>query len=124
MTAFYVAVAFQVVWMIAGQVFRFDPYPYLFLLFLSSQTQLLLMFVIMVGQQVIGRSAARRAEQTYLNAEGVLHACERLQAHLRAQDDAIRHVVESLRPREPGARSNKGPVGGGCGLPVNRPITA
>jgi uncharacterized membrane protein len=124
MTAFYVALAFQVVWMIAGQVFHFDPYPYLFLLFLSSQTQLLLMFVIMVGQQVIGRSAAGRAEQTYLNAEGVLHACERLQAHLRAQDVAIRHVVESLRPREPGARSNNGPVGGGCGLPVNRPITA
>jgi hypothetical protein len=32
----------------------------------------------------------------------VLHACERLQAHLRAQDLAIRHIVDHMtqcRPR-------------------------
>jgi uncharacterized membrane protein len=97
MTAFYVALIFQVGWIVAGQLLGFDPYPYAFLLFLSSQLQLLLMFVIMVGQQVIGRSADKRAIQTYLNAEAVLHACERLQAHLRAQDLAIRHVVEHLQ---------------------------
>ncbi|HEY5358473.1 MAG TPA: DUF1003 domain-containing protein [Streptosporangiaceae bacterium] len=100
MTAFYVAALFQAVWMIAGQALGFDPYPYLFLLFLSSQTQLFLMFVIMVGQQVIGRVAERRATQTYLNAEAVLHGCERLQAHLRAQDLAIRHAVEHLQQRQ------------------------
>src|ERR1700737_5023966 len=61
MTAFYVAVAFQIGWMIIGQALGFDPYPYLFLLFLSSLTQLLLMFVIMVGQQVIGKAADKRA---------------------------------------------------------------
>lgn len=97
MTAFYVALIFQVGWIVAGRLLGFDPYPYAFLLFLSSQLQLLLMFVIMVGQQVIGRSADKRAIQTYLNAEAVLHACERLQAHLRAQDLAIRHVVEHLQ---------------------------
>jgi hypothetical protein len=76
----------------------------LFLLFLSSLTQLLLMFVIMVGQQVIGKAADKRAAQTYLDAEAVLHACETLQAHLRAQDLAIRHVVEHMgqcRPSQP-----------------------
>ncbi|HTS97706.1 MAG TPA: DUF1003 domain-containing protein, partial [Streptosporangiaceae bacterium] len=52
----------------------FDPFPYQFLLFLSSQAQLLLMFVIMVGQRVIGRAADKRADQTYHNAEAVLHA--------------------------------------------------
>ena len=76
MTAFYIAVAFQIGWMIIGQALGFDPYPYLFLLFLSSLTQLLLMFVIMVGQQVIGRTADKRAVQTYVDAEAVLHACE------------------------------------------------
>jgi uncharacterized membrane protein len=105
MTAFYAALIFQVAWMIAGQVAGFDRYPYLFLLFLSSQTQLILMFVIMVGQQVIGRAADKRAARTYLNAEAVLHACERLQAHLRAQDLAIRHVVEQLR-QSPGPRAH------------------
>ncbi len=97
MTAFYAALAFQVAWIIVGQLAGFDPYPFLFLLFLSSQAQLLLMFVIMVGQQVIGRAADKRADQTYLNAEAVLHACERLQAHLRAQDLAIRNVAEHLQ---------------------------
>jgi uncharacterized membrane protein len=110
MTAFYIALFFQVGWIVAGQLLRFDPYPYAFLLFLSSQLQLLLMFVIMVGQQVIGRSADKRTAQTYLNAEAVLHACERLQAHLRAQDLAIRHVVEHVQ-QHPNQR-------GGTGLPA------
>jgi uncharacterized membrane protein len=96
--AFYTATAFQVGWIALAQVkvINFDLYPFPFLLFLSSLLQLLLMFVIMVGQQVNGRTSDKRALQTYLDAEAVLHACERLQAHLRAQDLAIRHVVEHM----------------------------
>ncbi len=114
MTAFYVALIFQTGWVIAGQALGFDPYPYAFLLFLSSQLQLVLMFVIMVGQQVIGRAADKRSAQTYLNAEAVLHACERLQAHLHAQDLAIRHVVEHMQQCTAG-RANGSPAGAGPG---------
>jgi uncharacterized membrane protein len=98
MTAFYVATSLQLGWITLAQtgVIRFDPYPFAFLLFLSSLAQLLLMFVIMVGQQVIGQAADKRSLQTYLNAEAVLHACEHLQAHLCAQDLAIRHVVDHM----------------------------
>ncbi|WP_194918849.1 DUF1003 domain-containing protein [Catenulispora rubra] len=98
MGAFYVATLFQLVWIALAQagVLRFDPYPFAFLLFLSSLAQLLLMFVIMLGQQVLGRAADRRAEMTFRDAEAVLRACERLQAHLRAQDLAIRHVVDHM----------------------------
>jgi uncharacterized membrane protein len=104
MAAFYGAVLFQLGWIALEQlhVITFDPYPYRFLLFLSSLAQLLLMVVIMVGQQVIGRAADSRAVQTFLDAEAVLHACERLQLHLKAQDVAIRHVVahmETCKPR-------------------------
>jgi hypothetical protein len=63
----------------------------------------MLMFVIMVGQQVIGKASDKRAVQTFLDAEAVLHACERLQLHLRAQDLAIRRVVahmQDCRPRQ------------------------
>jgi hypothetical protein len=59
------------------------------------------MFVIMVGQQVIGKASDQRALQTYLDAGAVLHACERLQAHRRAQDFAIRHVVEHMNECRP-----------------------
>jgi uncharacterized membrane protein len=88
MTAFYLAAAFQLGWITLAQlgVIRFDPYPYAFLLFLSSLLHLLLMFVVMVGQQVIGQTADQRSPRTYLNAEAVLHACEHLQHHLCAQD--------------------------------------
>jgi uncharacterized membrane protein len=98
MTAFYLATGFQVGWIILAEsgVITFDPYPFAFLLFLSSLLQLILMFVVMVGQQVIGRASDKRALQTYLDAEAVLHACERLQAHLRAQDLAIKHVVRHM----------------------------
>ena len=98
MTAFYAAALFQLAWIGLAQagILRFDPYPFPFLLFLSSLAQLLLMFVIMLGQQVMGRAADRRAEMTFRDAEAVLHACERLQAHLRAQDLAIRHIVEHM----------------------------
>lgn len=103
MTAFYCATAFQVGWIVLSQlhIITFDAYPYPFLLFLSSLAQLLLMFVIMVGQQVIGRAADKRSLQTYLDAEAVLHACERLQHHLKAQDAAIRHVVAHMTSCKP-----------------------
>jgi uncharacterized membrane protein len=75
MWAFYLATIFQFGWMglaLAG-VIKFDPYPFAFLLFLSSLTQLIFMFIIMVGQDVLGRAGDQRAEQTYLDAEAVLH---------------------------------------------------
>jgi uncharacterized membrane protein len=98
MSAFYLAALFQLAWIVLALtgLQHFDRYPFAFLLFLSSLTQLLLMFVIMLGQQVLGRAADRRAEMTFRDAEAVLHACERLQAHLRAQDLAIRHVVDHM----------------------------
>jgi hypothetical protein len=55
------------------------------------------MFVIMVGHQVLGQQDDKRAAQTYLNTQAVLHGCERLQAHLHAQDLAIRHIVARLQ---------------------------
>jgi uncharacterized membrane protein len=73
----------------SAQIIRFDPYPFALLLFLGNIVQLLLMFVIMVGQQVIGAAADRRAVQTFLDAEATLHECGQLQDHLELQDDLI-----------------------------------
>jgi uncharacterized membrane protein len=91
MWAFYAAAIFQLGWMglaLAG-VIRFDPYPFAFMLFMSSLLQLILEFVIMVGQDVIGRAADSRAQQTYLDAEAVLHECLQLQHHLALQDEVM-----------------------------------
>jgi hypothetical protein len=63
---------------------------------------------------VLGQAAEKRAALTYLNAEAVLRACGRLQAHLRAQDLALRQVVEHMRECQaqlPGEPSGEGGPG-------------
>ncbi|MDY7526328.1 MULTISPECIES: DUF1003 domain-containing protein [unclassified Cryobacterium] len=105
MWAFYFAVFFQFGWIglaLTG-IITFDPYPFAFLLFISSLLQLVFMFVIMVGQDVLGRAGTQRAEQTYLDAEAVVHECRRLQRHLTQQDKAIVAIcnyIESEAPQD------------------------
>jgi hypothetical protein len=57
--------------------------------FLSTLAQLIFMIVIMVGQDVLGRAADRRSEQTFLDAEATLHECRRMKARFTAQDRVI-----------------------------------
>jgi len=96
MWAFYAALAVQAVWIglaVVGAQ-RFDPYPFRFLLFLSSLIQLVLMLVIMVGQEVLGRTADRRSEQTFLDAQAILYECQRLQTRLTRQDRIITSLCD------------------------------
>jgi uncharacterized membrane protein len=94
MQAFYASAFIQVAWIGLADigVQRFDPYPFVFMTFLSTLAQLIFMMVIMVGQDVIGRAADRRSEQTFLDAGAILHECRRMKARLTAQD----RVIDSL----------------------------
>jgi hypothetical protein len=76
----YIWLAVTAIWMLLGsrQLLGFDPYPYPFLLFLGNVVQLLLIFVILLGQQVLGRSADRRAMRTYDYAEAIVVDCEQI----------------------------------------------
>lgn len=89
--AFYTAGLLQLGWIGLAQsnVPWFDHYPYSFLLLLNNLAQLILLFVIMVGQRVLGLAGDRRSEQTFHNAEAILYACRQLEAHLTAQDRII-----------------------------------
>ncbi len=53
-----------------------------------SQTflQLVLLSVIIVGQNVLAAAADKRAEATYNDADAVLHEAVKIQEHLLAQD--------------------------------------
>jgi hypothetical protein len=51
--------------------------------------QLVLLPIIIVGQNVQALAADKRAEQTYKDAEAVLHESLQIQEHLHAQDHAI-----------------------------------
>jgi uncharacterized membrane protein len=98
MWAFYFAALFMGLWMILAQahVLKFDPYPFAFLLFLGNIVQLLLMFVILVGQQVLGAASDKRAVQTYQDAEAILHECLELQRHLTTQDEALDRLITRM----------------------------
>jgi hypothetical protein len=58
--------------------------------------QLVLLPVIIVGQNVQARAADKRAQQTYSDAEAILHECMQLQAHLQAQDAILDDVVRRM----------------------------
>ena len=55
--------------------------------------QLVLLPIIIVGQNVQSAAADRRSEQTYSDAEAILAECVQLQAHLKAQDDVLDDLV-------------------------------
>jgi len=59
--------------------------------------QLVLLPIIIVGQNIQGKAADKRAEQTYKDAEAILHECLQIQAHLVAQDDARANQYAELR---------------------------
>ena len=103
MWAFYAAAGLQFGWIALAQlgVIRFDPYPFAFLLFLSSLAQLIFMFVIMVGQDVLGKAGDNRAQQTFIDAEVILHECLQLQRHLTAQDRLIVKVCDYIHANAP-----------------------
>jgi len=55
--------------------------------------QLVLLSIIMVGQNVQSAAADKRAEATYLDAEAVLHEALEIQNHLAVQDGAIEAIA-------------------------------
>ena len=62
----------------------------------SSFLQLVLLPIIIVGQNIQAAAADKRAEETYKDAEAVLKESEEIQKHLLAQDQAISDIVARL----------------------------
>jgi uncharacterized membrane protein len=92
---FYGVATVMGLWMgFLGRSIFGDNYPFpLMLLVFGGIIQMLLMIAIMVGQQVLGAAADKRATQTYKDAEAILHECQQLQAHLQAQDEAMARIM-------------------------------
>ncbi len=67
-----------------------------------SQTfiQLVMLSVIMVGQNVLGRAADKRAAMTYEDADATLHEAGQLEAHLGLQDEAINSLLDKVEKLE------------------------
>jgi hypothetical protein len=67
-----------------------------------SQTfiQLVMLSVIMVGQNVQGRAADKRAAMTYEDADATFHEAGQIQAHLGQQDEAINALLAKVEKLE------------------------
>ena len=59
--------------------------------------QLVLLSIIMVGQKVEGAAADARADDTYKDAEAILHEALEIQKHLEAQDAYLQKLIEAYQ---------------------------
>ena len=63
--------------------------------------QLVLLPIIIVGQNVQAAAADARSLATYNDASAVLEEAKQIQVHLKVQDDAIRQILEALPASKP-----------------------
>jgi uncharacterized membrane protein len=92
MYAVYFFAVFMAGWMLWQTYFihkPFDPFPFAFLLFLGNIVQLLLMPLIMVGQNIQGRHAEIRAEEEYKTTMTSYKDIEHILGRLDSQDQEL-----------------------------------
>ena len=58
--------------------------------------QLVLLPIIIVGQNIQAKASDKRAEQTYEDAEAVLHECQALQEHMLCQDEVLSQLISKV----------------------------
>jgi hypothetical protein len=63
-----------------------------------SQTfiQLVMLSVIMVGQNILAKASDKRARMTYEDADATFHEADQIQAHLAAQDTTINALLDKV----------------------------
>jgi len=69
-----------------------------------SQTfiQLVMLSVIMVGQNILSKASDKRADMTYQDADATFHEARQIQEHLLAQDAAINEMLDKIQKLEAG----------------------
>ena len=65
----------------------------------SNFIQLVLLPIVIVGQNLQANAADKRSEQTYKDAEAVLHEALQIQQHLAAQDAVLASIIAAIRPQ-------------------------
>ena len=84
--------------MLGPKQLRFDPYPaFVLWLFISNMIQLMLMPLIMIGQNLQSAHADRRAEADYeVNKQSELEI-ETILIHLENQNNLILEILEKIK---------------------------
>lgn len=96
MGAFYVLVIWMLSWMVLATVgfgiFKKDPYPFTFLLFLSNLVQLFALPILAVGQQVLSRASDKQAEQTFRDAEAILELQDEVHKLIKINNELTEEI--------------------------------
>lgn len=99
-------VLIQIVWVLLGQSFKFDPYPFAFLLTVSNIIQLILIFVLAVGQNQTTKSTETRAEIDHKSISAILHHQDlqeqmlgAIMKELQIETDEIKIKLETLNKK-------------------------
>jgi uncharacterized membrane protein len=110
MYAVYLFIVIMATWILVQELLgpkAFDPYPFAFLLFLGNIVQLLLMPLLLVGQNLQARHAQARSDNEYRTTNKIFHDIEQTMSHLDAQDvellkqsNLLMGLVETLVPAE------------------------
>lgn len=67
----------------------------------SSFLQLVLLPIIIVGQNIQAKASDTRADETYKDAEAVLKEAAMIQEHLTKQDELISRILTQIGPLAP-----------------------
>ena len=98
---FLIIFAWTVLWLgwniVAPTELRFDPYPaFVFWLFISNMIQILLMPLIMVGQNLQGRHSEARAEGDFEVDTRSARELEVILQHLENQNELLAKILNHV----------------------------
>ncbi len=99
---FFVILAWTVLWLtwntLGPAPLRFDPFPaFVMWLFISNMIQILLMPLIMIGQNLQGRHSEARAESDFEVNVKAEREIEAILQHLENQNELILQVLDKLK---------------------------
>lgn len=100
MWSVYITIVFVFLWIglaSSEPLHKTDLYPFPFLLFLGNLVQLVLAFVILVGQGVLGRSSDHRSERNSKNAGTILNEVLTLHSYPVKQDQILNGGVDLIK---------------------------
>ena len=98
---FLIIFAWTLLWLgwntLAPQHLRFDPFPaFVLWLFISNMIQIFLMPLIMIGQNLQGRHAEKRAESDFEVNVRAEKEIEVILMHLVQQNELIMKILENI----------------------------
>jgi uncharacterized membrane protein len=95
--ALFLAILVQLIWIPVGIVTKLDPYPFAFLLTCSNILQLILIFILAVGQRQSSAHAELRAEHDHDSISRLIYHQELQERILIEIAQKIECDVESIK---------------------------